>query len=374
MNSQLTKDSLYDVIHRWTGVSKDVLLAAEIGPEELVESLKKNLYAQIVGQDGPIGDICSLLETRLPMAQIEQLKRPIGVLYLVGSSGVGKTLAGKIIAETLTDGELTQIDLGQITEAHQVTTLIGSPPSYIGYESGGLLTKDLLKRPYRTLLFDEADKTHPVITEKVLLPLLGEGFIQSGDGKIIDASRTIVIFTSNLGNFANLDDNNSVIGFGKINNNEDRNEKTKGAIENQIPPTLRGRIDTFVIFNQIDEDGAWEIASRSLSKLSIQLMRGNQKNIYRENIGDEQGVQIYLEEPVQKWIRKELGKTVLSEGARGVKKVVDKYLVEPIVSIWVKEGINHGNKSKIAVSMQDGEFIYEIVPANTGQLERKNND
>src|SRR5579862_6470979 len=137
---------------------------------------------------------------RTSRAPAENPNRPVGVFMLVGPSGTGKTETALTIAETLYGGEqnLIKINMAEFQEAHTVSTLKGSPPGYVGYGEGGVLTEAVRRRPYSVVLLDEVEKAHPDVHE-IFFEVFDRGHMEDGEGRDIDFKNTIIILTSNAG-------------------------------------------------------------------------------------------------------------------------------------------------------------------------------
>ena len=157
-----------------------------------------HLRARVIGQNHALEQIAQRIRTS--RASLEDPNKPIGVFLLVGPSGVGKTETALALAELLYGGErnLITINMCEFQEAHTVSTLKGSPPGYVGYGEGGVLTEAVRRRPYSVVLLDEVEKAHPDVLE-LFFQVFDKGMMEDGEGREIDFKNTIIILTSNAG-------------------------------------------------------------------------------------------------------------------------------------------------------------------------------
>jgi type VI secretion system protein VasG len=163
-----------------------------------VLNLADSLEQRVIGQRHALDAIAKRVRTS--RAQLDNPSRPVGVFLLVGPSGVGKTETALALAETLYGGEhnLITINMSEFQEAHTVSTLKGSPPGYVGYGEGGVLTEAVRRRPYSVVLLDEVEKAHPDVHE-LFFQVFDKGMMEDGEGRDIDFKNTIILLTSNVG-------------------------------------------------------------------------------------------------------------------------------------------------------------------------------
>ena len=184
-----------NVVSAWTGIPIGNMLRDEV---ETVLTLEKHLGKRVIGQDHALGMISERIRTS--KASLEDPSKPIGVFLLVGPSGVGKTETALTLADQLYGGErnMITINMSEFQEAHTVSTLKGSPPGYVGYGEGGVLTEAVRRRPYSVVLLDEVEKAHPDVLE-LFFQVFDKGMMEDGEGREIDFKNTIIILTSNAG-------------------------------------------------------------------------------------------------------------------------------------------------------------------------------
>ncbi|KFK91926.1 MULTISPECIES: type VI secretion system ATPase TssH [unclassified Serratia (in: enterobacteria)] len=186
------------VIADWTGVPLGSLLKDE--QSELLQ-LERRLEKRVVGQEAALSDLAQRL--RATRAGLTPDNGPQGVFLLVGPSGVGKTETALALADTLFGGEasLITVNLSEYQEAHTVSQLKGSPPGYVGYGQGGMLTEAVRQRPYSVVLLDEVEKAHRDVIN-LFYQVFDRGFMRDGEGREIDFRNTVIVMTSNLGSDA----------------------------------------------------------------------------------------------------------------------------------------------------------------------------
>ncbi len=182
-----------EVVSGWTGIPVGKMLKDEI---TTVLSLESHLGARIIGQSHALGVISQRIRTA--RASLDDPSKPVGVFLLVGPSGVGKTETALALSDLLYGGErnMITINMSEFQEPHTVSTLKGSPPGYVGYGEGGVLTEAVRRRPYSVVLLDEVEKAHPDVLE-LFFQVFDKGQMEDGEGRQIDFKNTIIILTSN---------------------------------------------------------------------------------------------------------------------------------------------------------------------------------
>jgi type VI secretion system protein VasG len=182
-----------EVISAWTGIPVGKMQQDEI---KTVLSLKDLMAARVIGQDHALETIAQRISTA--RAGMDDPGKPVGVFMLVGPSGVGKTETALALADLFYGGErnVITINMSEYQEAHTVSSLKGSPPGYVGYGEGGVLTEAVRRRPYSVVLLDECEKAHPDVLE-LFYQVFDKGMMEDGEGREIDFKNTIIILTSN---------------------------------------------------------------------------------------------------------------------------------------------------------------------------------
>jgi type VI secretion system protein VasG len=184
-----------EIVQAWTGIPAGRMQGDEI---RSVLNLRETLERRIVGQPHALEAVAQAMRTS--RARLTDPRKPIGVFLMVGTSGVGKTETALALADQLYGGEqnLTVINMSEFKEEHKVSLLMGSPPGYVGYGEGGVLTEAVRRRPYSVILLDEMEKAHPGVQD-VFFQVFDKGMMKDGEGRDIDFKNTVIIMTSNAG-------------------------------------------------------------------------------------------------------------------------------------------------------------------------------
>lgn len=192
---QVNVDSqaIAEVVANWTGIPVGKMVSNEI---KAVLELQNALGERVIGQPHALEAIAQCIRTS--RAGLTDPRKPIGVFFMVGSSGVGKTETALALADILYGGEqnITTINMSEFKEEHKVSMLLGSPPGYVGYGEGGVLTEAVRRKPYSVILLDEMEKAHPGVQD-IFYNLFDKGTIKDGEGRDIDFRNTVIIMTSN---------------------------------------------------------------------------------------------------------------------------------------------------------------------------------
>ena len=232
---------------------------------ELESNIKQKLY----GQDAAVDTV--LDRVYINFSGIGNQKRPIASFLFLGPTGTGKTELAKLLAENL-DMKLLKYDMSEYQERHTVSSLIGAPPGYVGFEDGniggGKLISDVSKNPFSILLFDEIEKAHPDVIN-IMLQMLDEARITSSNGKTVDLKNCIIIMTSNLGARDNESNN---IGFGQDLEKTGSEDK---AMKEFFKPELRNRIDQVCKFVKLDTLAVKKVVVKFVDELKSNLAEKN---------------------------------------------------------------------------------------------------
>jgi type VI secretion system protein VasG len=193
--SDVDGQAVAEVISQSTGIPVGKMMADEI---RSVLHLADTLKERVIGQDHALEAMASRIHTS--RASLDDPKKPVGVFMLLGTSGVGKTEAAMTLADAMFGGEQNAIviNMSEYQEAHTVSSLKGSPPGYVGYGEGGVLTEAVRRRPYSVVLLDEVEKAHPDVME-LFFQVFDKGMLEDGEGREIDFKNTVIILTSNVG-------------------------------------------------------------------------------------------------------------------------------------------------------------------------------
>ncbi|QXG54328.1 type VI secretion system contractile sheath large subunit [Pantoea jilinensis] len=253
-----------NVIADWTGVPLSSLMKDE---QAGLLTLENEMGRRVVGQDAPLHAIAQRL--RAAKTGLTSENGPQGVFLLVGPSGVGKTETALALADVLYGGEksLITINLSEYQEPHTVSQLKGSPPGYVGYGQGGILTEAVRKRPYSVILLDEVEKAHHDVMN-LFYQVFDRGFMRDGEGREIDFRNTVILMTSNLGSdpLMQLLDEQPEATEG------DLQELLHPILRDHFQPALLARFQT-VIYRPLAEAAMRTIAEMKLSQVSRRLHR-----------------------------------------------------------------------------------------------------
>jgi type VI secretion system protein VasG len=326
-----------EVISGWTGIPIGKMVKDEIAT---VLKLESHLGSRVIAQDHALAVISQRIRTS--KANLEDPNKPIGVFLLVGPSGVGKTETALALADLLYGGErnMVTINMSEFQEAHTVSTLKGSPPGYVGYGEGGVLTEAVRRRPYSVVLLDEVEKAHPDVLE-LFFQVFDKGQMEDGEGREIDFKNTIIILTSNAGTDTLM----------KLTADPETMPGPDGLVKALKPelnkvfkPAFLGRLVIIPYFPIRDE------AMKSIIRLKL----GKIQRRIREN----HKIELSYDDA----LISEVGRrcTEVESGARNVDNILTNTLL-PEVSKQILGKMAEGEKpSSIRVSIgSDGSFVYE---------------
>ena len=325
----VTDENIAAVVSKWTGIPVDKMLEGE--REKLVH-MEDFLGKRVIGQKEAIAAVSNAV--RRSRAGINDGSQPIGSFLFLGPTGVGKTELSKALAEFLFNDEhaMLRIDMSEYMEKHAVARLIGSPPGYVGYEEGGVLTEAVRRRPYQVILFDEIEKAHPDIFN-VLLQVLDDGRLTDGKGRTVDFKNTIIIMTSNLGsdilaNATGADDPKKV------------KARVMEIVKASFRPEFINRIDEISLFHRLDKSNIKEIAKIQIAAIEKRLA--------------EKNIKLNVNEAAFIWIVNNGYDPVY--GARPLKRLLKNQI-----------------ENKLALKILDGEIsdndTADIIVSSNGQLD-----
>lgn len=307
---------------------------------EMPIELKKN----VIGQDDAVDTIVKNI--RRNQLGLRKTSHSAGNFMFIGSTGVGKTYLAKQLAKYLYGSEenLLRLDMSEFQSEIDVSKLLGSAPGYVGYKESGLLVKGLAKRPETVVLFDEIEKAHPKIYD-VLLQLLDEGFVTGSDGKKVDATKSLIIFTSNIG-VKQAKEMSSPLGFSS-NADEKKNERKeqiiRKALKNRFSPEFLNRLDNICYFNSLSEDTLRSILQKELDEINVAI-----KGIT--------GKTIALSEEVENWIIDKVEKE--DNGARPIIRILQQNIEETISDMIVNEDkVLNSRKKTLIAKLEDDKII-----------------
>jgi type VI secretion system protein VasG len=325
-----------EVISGWTGIPVGKMLKDEIAT---VLELERHLENRVIGQSHALTQIAERIRTS--KASLEDPNKPIGVFLLVGPSGVGKTETALTLADLMYGGErnMISINMSEFQEAHTVSTLKGSPPGYVGYGEGGVLTEAVRRRPYSVVLLDEVEKAHPDVLE-LFFQVFDKGMMEDGEGREIDFKNTIIILTSNAGTDTLMKltaDPETMPGP------EGLVKALKPELDKTFKPAFLGRL-VIIPFFPIRDEALKRIIVLKLAKIQRRLHENHRVELaYAPDLVDEIARRC----------------TEVESGARNVDNILTNTLL-PQVSRQLLSAMAEGRKvSSIQVSVgPDSSFVY----------------
>jgi len=328
-----------EIVESWTGIPAGRMQSDEI---HTVLKLKEAMEARIVGQPHALEAVAQAIRTS--RAKLTDPRKPIGVFLMVGTSGTGKTETALTLANLLYGGEqnLTTINMTEFKEEHKVSLLMGSPPGYVGYGEGGILTEAVRRRPYSVILLDEMEKAHPGVQD-VFFQVFDKGNMKDGEGRDIDFKNTVLIMTSNAGTdlidklFADPETAPDASGLA---------EALRPELMKYFKPAFLGRV-TIVPYFPLSEEVIKQIVKLQLNKIGKRV-----KEAYRAEFSYDP----VLVDTIAARCKES------SSGARNVENILSRTLL-PELSAEVLSRLAAGEAiDRVSVGIApEGSFRYEVT-------------
>ncbi len=315
----LDPDDVMLALSQMTGIP-----ASKLGQDERTKyaQMAEFLKSRIIGQDEAVLAISRAVKTA--RVGLKDPKRPIGSFLFLGPTGVGKTELAKALAEFMFGSEdnLITLDMTEYQQEDSLNRLIGAAPGYVGFEGGGQLTDRVRQQPYSIVLFDECEKAHPRILD-VLLQMMDEGRLTDGQGRVASFSDAVIILTSNLGSVYLAD---RTLG-------EHAHDLAMDAVKQHFRPEFLNRLDEIIMFNSLSSDALRKVLDLMLKK--------------EMKLAEERGLRLEIGDLARTWL---LSKNDHPEwGARPLRRIIQKYVREPLADYLLEKNPAAGTKIKVEV-------------------------
>jgi ATP-dependent Clp protease ATP-binding subunit ClpB len=336
LKEEVDADDIASIVARWTGIPVARMLESD---RARLIHLEDRLHERVIGQDEAIQAVSEAI--RRSRAGLGDEQRPIGSFIFLGSTGVGKTELARALAGFLFNDEhaMVRIDMSEYMEKFSVSRLLGAPPGYVGYEEGGQLTEAVRRKPYSVVLLDEIEKAHSDVFN-VLLQVLDEGRLTDSQGRTVDFKNTIIIMTSNLGSHLIQERISELSGEGVSQDAAfERLRQDLGQLLRQsIRPEFLNRIDEVIVFKPL--------TNRELGKI-IRLQVERVRTLMRLR-----GLELEVSDAVLDHLAS-LGYEP-SYGARPLKRVIQKHLVNPLSSRLLLGDFKEGDLVEVGMAPGGG--------------------
>ena len=332
------------IVSDWTGVPLGNMIKGELAR---LLSLESDLRKRIVGQDEAIRALAR--RVRASKASLSPPAQPIGVFLLVGPSGVGKTETGLALAELLFGGErfVVTVNMSEFMEKHTVSRLIGSPPGYVGYGEGGVLTEAVRHRPYSVVLLDEVEKAHPEVMN-LFHQVFDKGVLADGEGRVVDFKNTVVIMTSNLGTDEIERGIEAARVIGKpVPTLRELVDRVRPVLLSRFKPALLGRM-TVVPYLPLSPDVMRTIVDMKLERVRARLAAGH-------------GVALTVTDPARDAILARCDDP--SSGARNIDHVLDEAVLPQISEELLSRMAGGEAPTQLTLDASDNALTFRFAKA-----------
>jgi ATP-dependent Clp protease ATP-binding subunit ClpB len=330
----VTAQHIAQVVSRWTGIPVDKMLEGE---REKLLRMEAQIAKRVVGQAEAVTAVSTAV--RRARAGLQDPNRPIGSFMFLGPTGVGKTELTKALAEFLFDDEtaMVRMDMSEYMEKHSVARLIGAPPGYVGYDEGGALTEAVRRRPYQVILFDEIEKAHPDVFN-VLLQVLDDGRLTDGQGRTVDFRNTLIVMTSNLGA-------EFLVNQPEGQDTDAVRDEVMAVVRAAFRPEFLNRVDEIILFHRLQRSDMGRI-------VDIQMVR-------LQKLLDDRKITIALDKAARDWLADKGYDPAY--GARPLKRVIQKYLQDPLAELILSGKVKDGDNVKVSAGKSGLTFNGEAI-------------
>ncbi|NMM42132.1 type VI secretion system ATPase TssH [Pseudoalteromonas arctica] len=334
---QVSEELIAQVISDWTGIPVGKMHEDEIHG---ILNLASHMKQRVVGQDHALELMAKVVQTS--RAQLADESRPNGIFMLAGPSGVGKTETALSLAQEVYGSEenVTVINMSEFKEEHKVSLLLGSPPGYVGYGEGGILTEAVRRKPYSVVLLDEMEKAHPSVQD-IFYQVFDKGTIKDGEGRDIDFKNTIIIMTSNVGTdtimslFEDEESKPSIKGLSKALQDD---------LLTAFKPAFLGRINV-IPYIPLSDEILTEIAAIQLTKIIKRVDKNyNAELTYNDDVID------YIVENCQN----------AGSGARNIHTILQNKVLPMLSEVLLFSMIENTEIHNILLKVKDNEFELNV--------------
>lgn len=310
---------------------------------EVLQHIDRDLKMLVFGQDKAIETLATAI--KLSRSGLRDPEKPVGSFLFAGPTGVGKTEVTRQLARVL-NVELIRFDMSEYMERHAVSRLIGSPPGYVGYEQGGLLTEAINKHPHAVLLLDEIEKAHMDIYN-LLLQVMDHGTLTDNNGRSADFRHVIIVMTTNAG--AELIERSSV-GFTE----QDHTDDSLDSIKRMFTPEFRNRLDAVIQFQHLDTLVLKRIVDKFLTELEVQLL--------------PKGVKLDVDVAAKEWLA--VHGYDKKMGARPMSRLIQESIKKRLADELIFGNISNGGKVRIVVNNDklDFQITSKALPAKLKEV------
>jgi type VI secretion system protein VasG len=331
--------AIAQVISGWTGIPLGKMLRDEI---DTVQRLPALLGERVLGQDHALHEIGKRI--KISRARMEDPNKPIGVFLLLGPSGVGKTETALALADTLYGGErnLITINMSEYQEAHTVSSLKGSPPGYVGYGEGGVLTEAVRRKPYSVVLLDEVEKAHPDVLE-LFFQVFDKGVLDDGEGREINFRNTVIILTSNTGTERIMQ---TCLNAAELPTPQAIVEGLRDELNQVFKPAFLGRL-SIVPFYPVQDQILERIVALKLERIAKRFARNHQ-------------AELSYDQALVKAIAARC--TEVDSGARNIDNILSQTLMPELAQRVLERMAQDAPIERLAIELgSDGDFAYRLA-------------
>jgi len=361
----VTPEIICQVVAKMTGIPVSKMTSGE---RERLLGLSDELNKRVVGQSMAVSSVSdAILRSKSGLARPG---KPVGTFLMIGPTGTGKTELAKSVASYLFDNEkhMIRIDCSELMEKHAVSRLIGSPPGYVGFEKGGMLTEAVRRNPYSVVLFDEVEKAHRDVWN-LLLQVLDDGRLTDSHGRCVNFANCVIFLTSNLGSEFLLEESQRVRKRRRMNGGGDEDDswsdeeydnikkKVMGVVKKFFRPEFINRLDECILFNPLSKFTLNKIIDKQIQLLSNRL--------------EDRDVDLVMSDSAKKMVL-DLSYDPIY-GARPVQRYIEKEITTEL-SRWIVAG-NLSDHSVVTIVAGDkNQLVFKSVPKKIKNLRQNSDD